>query len=395
MNKVDRWLLPDGIEEILPGQAIQTERLRRQLVDLFQSWGYDYVIPPMVEFTDSLLTGSGSDIDLLTFKLTDQLSGKTMGIRADITPQTARMDAHSLSREGVNRLCYAGHVMHTRPKTPLSSRTPLKVGVELFGEPGIDADVEVISLLIESLQVVNFPKQYLDLGHVGVFRALVEDAQLSDQEEESLFNLLQAKAITEIETWVEQTLENDEQKAWFSALPHLSGSLSILGKAREAFENAPAEVLAAIDELEAIAEQVSVRYPDAQLYFDLGELRGYHYHTGVVFGAYAPGVGNAIASGGRYDHIGEAFGRARPATGFDADLSAICRLIESGEEDTSGIFVNASDNEKLWQKIRELRQQGERVVVGLSGQTEPEIYQKCDRILVEEDGAFNLKQFNS
>ena len=394
MSKVDRWLLPDGIEEVLPRQAAQTENMRRLLVNLFQSWGYDYVIPPMVEFTDSLLTGSGSDIDLLTFKLTDQLSGKMMGIRADITPQAARMDAHSLSREGVNRLCYAGHVMHTRPKSPLASRTPLKVGVELFGEAGIDADVEVMCLLVETLRTVNLPKQYLDIGHVGIFRALAEDAQLDRHEEDEIFALLQTKSIDEISSWVNRVLDDQNQKKWFISLASLAGGVSTLQKARDIFADAPADVIAAIDELEAITSLLLSRYADIQLYFDLSELRGYHYHTGIVFGAYMPGVGNAIASGGRYDHIGEAFGRARSATGFDADLTGIVRLVSNGDFEVDGIFARPCQKDDFWQKIQELRAQGHRVVVGLSGQQLPEDYQRCNRILVEDQDDLVVKSLD-
>ena len=384
MNKVDRWLLPDGIEEILPEQAQHTEMLRRKLVNLFQSWGYEYVIPPMVEFTDSLLTGSGSDVDLLTFKLTDQISGKMMGIRADITPQAARMDAHSLKREGINRLCYAGHVMHTRPKTPLSSRTPLKLGVELFGEAGIDADIEVISLMIETLHQVDLPKQYLDLGHVGIFRALVEATELSECQEREFFQLLQAKASKEIDEWVSKNIDNAAHRSWLKKLPSLAGTQVVLEEARQLFDEASDELLAAVDELEEIAQRVLERYPQTQLYFDLGEIRGYHYHTGVVFGAYAPGVGNAIASGGRYDHVGQSFGRARPATGFDVDLSAICRLVPALPIDQNGVFVPHSENNDLWKTVQELRASGERVVFALSGQQRPLDYQRCDRELVEE-----------
>ncbi len=381
MNKVDRWLLPDGIEEVLPFQANQIENLRRRLMTLFQRWGYDYVIPPMIEFTDSLLTGSGQDIDLLTFKLTDQISGKTMGVRADITPQAARMDAHSLKREGVNRLCYAGHVLHTRIKSPLGSRTPIKVGVELFGEAGLDADIEIISLLLETLTEVKLDKLYIDLGHVGVYRSLVEELALDADSEAELFNLLQTKARAEIETWVEKNISDDTQKQWLLALPKLSGGISVLDDARKVFESAPAEVNVAIDELEALLNTVSQRYPDAQFYCDLSELRGYHYHTGIVFGAFAPGVGNAIASGGRYDHVGEAFGRARPATGFDADLGALARLVELEAESQTGVFVPASEDELQWKAVQELRQKGERVVCGLAGQPAPYDYQYCDRKL--------------
>ena len=387
MNTVDRWLLPDGIEEILPEKAAIAENLRRNIVDLFKTWGYDYVVPPMVEFTDSLLTGSGSDIDILTFKLTDQLSGKTMGIRADITPQTARMDAHSLSREGVNRLCYAGHVMHTKPKSPLSSRTPLKAGVELFGEAGLDADIEIISLMLETLATAQLPKQYIDLGHVGIYRALAEAAQLSDEQETALFELLQTKAYNEIQRWLDAEISDSQIKLWFSELAKLSGSISILQKAREIFLTAPAEVLAAIDEMQALAEAIFQRYPDVQLYFDLSELRGYHYHTGLVFAAYMPGVGTAIASGGRYDHIGEAFGRARPATGFDVDLTAVTRAIEVKPQQDNGIFVSAGMIEH-WSEVQKLREQGERVVCGLSGQEQPYPYQKCNRLFTQENGEF-------
>ncbi|TVZ40543.1 ATP phosphoribosyltransferase regulatory subunit [Alteromonadaceae bacterium 2753L.S.0a.02] len=388
MKQVDRWLLPDGIHEMLPDEAQKVELLRRRLVDVFQRWGYDYVITPMIEFTDSLLTGAGGDIAMLTFKVTDQLSGKTMGIRADITPQAARMDAHSLKRKGVNRLCYAGHVVHTRPNVALGSRTPLQVGIELFGESGIDADIEVISLLLEVLSLVGLPKQYLDIGHVGVYRALAETAELSAEQEHTLFTLLQAKAATEIKEWVNINVADGNVRHWLLELPKLSGSVGILDRARDVFEEAPAEVMVALDELKALAEALQPRYPDAQLYFDLSELRGYHYHTGIVFGAFSPGVGNAIAKGGRYDHIGEAFGRARPATGFAADLSVISRALDTQSQATSGIFVPACNKPEIWQTIQALRAQGERVISGLSGQTEPHDYQGCDRILVEKEQGF-------
>lgn len=391
MNKVDRWLLPDGIEELLPADSGKIESLRRRIVDLFRSWGYDYVIPPMVEFTDSLLTGSGQDIDLLTFKLTDQLSGRMMGIRADITPQAARMDAHSLRRDGINRLCYAGHVMYTKPKTPLASRTPIQAGIELFGEAGLDADIEVISLLLETLKAANLARQYIDIGHAGIYRSLAEYAELSRDQELAFFDLLQAKASNEIAAWVSDNVEDEQTATWLLALPRLSGDSSILATAKETFANAPAEVTAALDELEMIANVLPERYPDAQLYFDLSELRGYHYYTGLIFGAFAPGLGEAIANGGRYDHIGEAFGRARPATGFAVDLTAINRLNGSENPNQPGIFAASGSTQNQWQKIQTLRDKGERVVSGLSGQTAPLGYQNCDRQLVEVDGEWVVK----
>ncbi len=388
MSKVERWLLPDGIEEILPREAQHVEHLRRQLLDLFHGWGYDLVIPPMVEFTDSLLIGQGQDVDMLTCKVTDQMSGRSMGIRADITPQAARMDAHSLKRDGVNRLCYAGHVMYNKPKQPLGTRTPIQVGVELFGEPGLDADIEVISLLLETLRSARLPALCIDLGHVGIYRALAEAAGLTDEQEHQLFGLLQAKAMTDIKNWVAEHVQDDKAAGWFLALPQLSGNASTIARAQAAFEEAPAEVAAALDELQLVAEIIGQRYPEAQLYFDLSELRGYQYLTGMVFAAFAPGVGNAIARGGRYDHIGEVFGRARSATGFAAELVALQRLGQAATPDSPGIFAPVSDNPEQWQAIQALRLAGERVISGLASQPAPADFQGCDRQLVEQDGVF-------
>lgn len=395
MDKVDRWLLPDGIEEMLPAEASNLESLRRRLVDLFQSWGYDYVIPPMVEFVDSLLSGSGEDAELLTFKLTDQLSGKTMGIRADITPQAARMDAHSLQRSGVNRLCYAGHVMYTRPKSPLSSRTPVQVGVELFGESGLDADLEVISLLIETLETAGLPRQYIDVGHAAIFKTLAAHAGLSREDENALFDLMQVKATNEIASWLETKVLNEQSARWLLSLTSLSGSASVLQEAQAIYTDAPQEVRTALDDLQVLAEVLHRRYPQANLYFDLSELRGYHYYTGIIFGAFAPGVGNAIANGGRYDHIGEAFGRARPASGFAADLGAISRTNLDAGHAKPGIFAKAGGDAALWDVIKRLRTAGERVVSGLGSQTSPLPYQACDRILVEQNGNYIVKPLES
>lgn len=394
MIRADRWLLPDGIEEMLPAEAARVEDLRRRLVNQFESWGYDYIIAPMVEFTDSLLAGAGEEISLLTFKLTDQLSGKSMGIRADITPQVARMDAHSQARNGVNRLCYAGHVMHTRPKAPLSSRTPIQVGVELFGESGLDADIEVASLLLATLAAAGLPKQYIDIGHVGIYRSLLELSNFNHEQRTTYLELLKAKSLVDIKPWLESQNLDESLCHWLEMLPKLAGNVAVLGKAHVLFEGAPDELHAAIDELEVLAEVLLERYPDAQLYFDLGELRDYSYHTGIVFGAFAPGAGNAIASGGRYDYIGEAYGRSRPATGFAVDLTGISRLKVEGlaEPDAKGIFAPAVDNPLQWAVIQNLRAQGERVVCGLSGQSSPDSYQFCNRVLTETFTGFDIEE---
>lgn len=363
MTYADRWLLPDGVEEILPAEAQPIEYLRRQLLDLYATWGYDFVIPPMLEYTDSLLIGLGRDVDLLTFKVTDQLTGRTLGIRADITPQTARIDAHSMAANGANRLCYAGNVVHTRPKNPLATRTPIQVGLEFFGEAGIAADLEVISLLLESLHTAGLPRLHIDLGHVGIYRALVSGARLNSAQEDALFDLLQRKAMTEIHEWIAANVKSAGCAELLLALPHLAGGVAILARARQLFASIPAAV-AAVDQLQQVADVMAERYPDAELYFDLSELRGYHYLTGLVFAAFAPGFGNPIASGGRYDHIGEVFGRARPATGFALDISAISKLGLLPVLESSVITVVDNGDAKQWQAVQALRAKGARVVFG-------------------------------
>ncbi len=388
MTSVERWMLPDGIEEILPPEAQQVEGLRSNLVSLFGRWGYQLVIPPMMEFVDSLVVGLGDDVDLSTFKVTDQLTGRSMGIRADITPQIARIDAHSLQRSGVTRLCYSGHVLKTRMKGALGSRNPMQVGVELFGWPGLDADTEIISLMLDTFEHAKVGDICLDLGHVGIYRALAEAAGLSEADETTFFNLMQSKALVEIGDWVEANIKDEKMAQWLLALPRLFGPKKTLAKARIAFEGAPDEVFAAIDELEAVAEIMEVRFPGAQLHFDLSELAGYHYLTGLVFAAYALGRGEAIARGGRYDHIGEVFGRARSAIGFTADLVALSRLSLKPKSSPSAVFAPVSDDPRQWLAIQSLRAEGQVVVVGVAAQESPDKDQSCDRVLKERDGHY-------
>jgi ATP phosphoribosyltransferase regulatory subunit len=386
---VNPWLLPDGVEEILPADAQGVEKLRRRLLDLYSSWGYELIMPPLMEFTDSLLSGVGGDLNLLTLKVTDQLSGQLMGLRADITPQAARIDAHSYVKSGPNRLCYADHVLHAKPKTPLAVRTPLQAGVELFGESGLDADIEVISLLLSSLEEIAVPNLTLELGHVGIYRALLESLSLTKTQEVEFFNLLQAKDVAEIEKWAMASFDSDQAKVWLPLLPTLCGDVSVLDLAREKLTDAPAEVSAAIDELAEVYGIIYKRYPEVNLYFDLSELRGYHYHTGIVFAAYADGFGDAVANGGRYDHIGEAFGRARPATGFGLNLTSVLSLL-SLDEPVAGIYAPPSSDENQWKVIQQLRNQGERVVCGLS--QEPDFNElRCDRQLVLESNEYTVK----
>ena len=386
-----RWLLPEGIEELLPREAAVVERLRRELLDLCNRWGYDLVIPPLVEYCESLLIGLGHDLELQTFTLTDQLSGRLLGIRPDITPQVARMDAHSLRSEGPARLCYAGSVLHTRARSPLASRSPIRLGAELYGDASLAADVEVVSLMLEMLRVAGLQSVTLDLGHVGIFRGLMRQADLDEQTREALFALLQDKAESSIHALLDEAGIEPVLAARLGRLATLNGDRSVIAEARQLFADAPAEVGAALDALDQVADAVTKRSPGVNIHFDLCELHGYHYHTGLVFAAYVPGQGEAVANGGRYDDIGGVFGRARPATGFNTDLRSLLNLACTGGDGVRrGIFVPDVLAESAWAEVSRLREAGERVVVGLPGQTRTQ--SACDRELrAGDDGAWRIE----
>ncbi|UTF61613.1 ATP phosphoribosyltransferase regulatory subunit [Gilvimarinus sp. DA14] len=388
MTYADRWLLPDGIEEILPDEARPIELLRRKLLELYRSWGYEMVIPPLLEYTDSLLIGMGRDVDLLTFKVTDQLTGRTLGIRADITPQTARMDAHSYKREGASRLCYAGHVVHTKPKNPLATRTPIQAGLEFYGDASNAADTEVVSLLLESLRAAGLPKLHIDLGHVGIYRALMAKVDVPTPQKEMFFAMLQRKAVAEMQAWVAANIKDKTIAKVLLALPNLAGSREILTDARALFAAVASDAVNAVDELAAVADVVAARYPEAELYFDLGELRGYHYLTGMVFAAFAPGYGNPIASGGRYDHIGEVFGRRRPATGFAVDITALSKLGVLSAEPSTLIGYSDDGTAAQWQAVAELRGQGKCLVAAASREEMQAL--GCDQTLVKDGDGYTL-----
>lgn len=391
MATVDRWLLPDGIEEVLPQQAAQIEASRRQVLDMFQAWGYEFVITPHIEFLESLLTGAGQKLDLRTFKVTDPLSGHLMGFRADITPQVARMDAHSLRREGPSRLCYAGSVVHARPRLLSRSRSPIQLGAELYGDASPAADIEVISLMLATLEQAQIPEIHMDLGHVGVYRGLARAADLSVDLEAQIFDALQRKAVDEV-TALTEHLPTD-LASMLNKLCQLCGGREILDHAKTVLAAAPDSVLSALDELIAVADALMERYPHLPFYFDLGELRGYHYHTGVVFAAFVPSVGQSIAQGGRYDDIGAVFGRARPATGFSTDLKTLVSLGQQAKvSSTAGIWAPVGAEADLWQAICDLRLTGQRVVQALPGQTVSEAAQAgCDRQLVKNSSGWHVQ----
>ncbi|WP_137818582.1 ATP phosphoribosyltransferase regulatory subunit [Pseudomonas sp. 2FG] len=390
MATVDRWLLPDGIEEVLPPEAARIEAARRQVLDLFQRWGYEFVVTPHIEYLESLLTGAGQDLDLRTFKVIDPQTGRQMGFRADITPQVARIDAHTLRREGPSRLCYAGSVLHAQPRALTTSRSPIQLGAELYGDASPASDVEVISLLLEMLEQAAVPDVHMDLGHVGIYRGLARAAGLSGEVEQQLFDALQRKAVDEVATLTE-TLPPELRKM-LRALAELCGERDVLDLAQACLVEAPDEVHAALDDLIAIADTLSRRYPEVPLYFDLGELRGYHYHTGVVFAAFVPGVGQSIAQGGRYDDIGADFGRARPATGFSTDLKTLVSLGQMElDEPAAGIWAPDNHDLYLWKAVQRLRSENSRVVQALPGQDVAAAREAgCDRQLVLNDGRWQV-----
>jgi ATP phosphoribosyltransferase regulatory subunit len=313
-----KWVLPEYIEDILPAEAKRIENLRRKILDLFFSKKYELVMPPLLEYVDSLLTGTGHDLELRTFKMVDQLSGRMMGVRADITPQVARIDAHLLNRRGVTRLCYCGSVLHTRPAAPGATREPIQIGAEMYGEAGVAADVEMLELLCRALELAGVRKARVDIGHVAVFRAIAKAARVRPEREVELFEALQRKDTPEIKN-LSRSLKSAYREALLM-LPGLYGGAEVLDEAEKKLPRLP-EVKKALATLGRLAK--ACKFPAS---FDLAELRGYHYHSGVVFDAYCDGVAGAVARGGRYDEVGRAFGRARPATGFSIDLRTLASV---------------------------------------------------------------------
>lgn len=369
------WLLPEYFADALPAEAERIERLRRALLDHFRSHGFEFVMPPMLEYLESLLTGAGKDLNLRTFKLVDQLSGRTMGVRADITPQTARIDAHLLNHQGVTRLCYCDSVLHTLPATISASREPVQIGAELYGHAGIAADLAVIRLMAGAFARIKVPVSRIDLGHVGIFRALAEAAGLPRESEETVLSLLQAKdvpGLSEACTNVASPYREALQR-----LPQLYGGAEVLARAAAELPALPG-VVAALDGLRHLVEAA----PDLPFSIDLSDLRGYHYHNGVVFAAYCPGYPAAVALGGRYDGAGKAFGRDRPATGFSMDLREVARLAPPGKPMGAILAPSAAHDARLAAHIAALREQGEVVVELLPGESACE-GPVCDRRLAK------------
>lgn len=387
MDKV-HWLLPEGIDEVVPPQAAQLEKVRRELLDMYHAWGYDLVIPPFIEFLDSLLMGTGADIDLKTFKLTDQISGRLMGVRADMSTQVARIDAHHLENAAPSRLCYVGTVLHTRPDGFGGTRAPLQVGAELYGHAGYQSDVEIISLMLETFAKAGVENVSIDLGHVGIFRGLAKQAELDTVQEARLFNALQRKSVPEIRESLAEFNISNNLAAKVLALSDMNGSQDVIKEARNILAGSSEEVMQAIDYIEQVAAQVCAKYPELPLHYDLAELRGYKFHTGIVFSAYVPESGVEVARGGRYDNIGSEFGRARAATGFSTNLKTLMRLSSRSPsiQDAAIWAPCVSDDQArqtlLASAVTDLRSQGKRVICELPGESGSAQEQGCTEQLV-------------
>ena len=382
------WLLPENIADVLPSEARKVEELRRAMLDAFRSYGYELVMPPLLEYIESLLTGAGGDLDLRTFKLIDQLSGRTLGLRADMTTQVARIDAHLLNRATVTRLCYAGSVLHTRPIGLHATREPLQIGAEIYGHAGLEADAEIQQLALAALALAGFTEVRLDLCHVGVVRALIAADATAQRHEAELFSLLRAKDVPELQVLTRNF--HAVTRSALLALPGLYGDIDVLERARGVLPHLPG-VTAALDDLQTLAgladKGLSGR---ARVTIDLADLRGYQYESGAMFALYVPNLPNAVARGGRYDHVGEAFGRARPATGFSLDLRELARLLPTAVRKLA-IRAPWGQDGLLHARLAELRAAGEIVVQSLPGHENETEEFECDRALVLENGHWTIQ----
>ena len=384
-----KWLLPEYIEDILPLEARRIEALRRSMLGLFEVHGYQLVLPPLLEYVESLLTGTGHDLDLKMFKLVDQLSGRMLGVRADITPQVARIDAHLMNRSGVNRLCYAGSVLHTLPAGLNRTREPLQIGAEIYGHAGIESDLEVQRLMLDVLRLAGIAQLQLDIGHVAVFRALVRKAGVDADTEAELFHAVQVKDSPALAKLVRR--HDRGLRAALLALPELAGGMEVLAQAKRRLPDY-AEIRQALAQMRAIGS--ALQDHGTRICFDLGELRGYHYHSGVVFAVYADGCSNALALGGRYDEVGKAFGRARPATGFSMDLREIVAAAPVAEARAAVLAPHLPRDAALLRRIATLRGAGEIVIIDLPGHEKSRAELGCNRKLMLRNGKWVVVKTN-
>ncbi len=391
MNSRTRWLLPTGIQEVLPNDAVILENQRRKLIDLFRSWGYRLVIPPFIEFVDSLLLKDSDDLNIQTFKFTDQISGRMLGVRADMTPQVARIDAHMLKEEGATRLCYCGTVLLTQAESAGGTRSPLQIGAELYGDDSIESDAEIIRMMLTAITETSIDNPLLDLGHAGIFDILCDEVDLIGEAKQDLFSILQRKSAPDMQAFLNTMDCADSHKSAIAAMNQLHGDAQILQQAKSVLAPAGGRMVVAINKLEALAEKLGKHLSNHQIHFDLAEVRGYHYQNDLVFAAYDRASGAELARGGRYNNIGEAFGRARPATGFSADLKQLLKLSQLDSDTQPAIFAPLSDDPALDQIITELRNSGETIIAGLSS-SDTAKSSACKRQLEQDGDTWAIKE---
>jgi len=379
--KVNRWILPEGVEELLPEQASRVESLRRSLLDEFATWGYQLVMPPFVEFAESLLLDENPELNVQTFKVVDRTSGKTLGVRADITPQIARINAHSMDVSGVNRLCYAGSVLHSTPKSPLASRSPIQVGCELFGNSDVTADIEVISLMISTLKVAGVQNITLDLGHVAIISTLLDSTEANELEREQICVALAKKSIDELKSALEGLAINAKLRAAIVSAASIVGGRESTARLKEALLGLSPTIDQALDELSYVQKVIAERFVDVELFIDVTQMRGFGYHTGIVYSALTPSIGEPLAVGGRYDALSERFGRACPSTGFNCNLKALLAFVEQIAPQDNRVFLPVEHSRAAWHFVVELRSQGWEVIEGTKDSSPSEEQYRCSHIV--------------
>jgi ATP phosphoribosyltransferase regulatory subunit len=381
------WLLPEHIADVLPAEARRLEELRRALLEMARGYGFELVMPPLLEHLESLLSGTGRALDLRTFKLVDQLSGRSLGLRADTTPQVARIDAHLLNRQGVTRLCYCGPVLHTRPQSAHATREPLQLGAEIYGHAGLEADLEVQDLALDGLRAAGLKNLVLDLADARIVRGVLAGVPVEAAVLNEVVTALAAKDQASLAR-LSQGFAADTRAALL-ALPALYGDGAVLDDARRLLPARPM-ITAALDDLAWLAQHVGRAHPDVRVGFDLADMGGYAYYSGARFAVYAPGASDALLRGGRYDEVGAVFGRNRPAVGFSTDLKllAACAAPESRR---TAVRAPWSEDIGLRQAVRRLRELGDTVVCILPGHEHESEEFDCDRELVAIDGRWVLR----
>lgn len=402
------WLLPDGVDELLPENAWRVDQLRRQFTDCCRHSGYELVMPPLIEYIDALLTGTGETTNLQTFKVVDQQSGRTLGVRADMTPQVARLDAHALRSDAPNRLCYTGTVLRARADGFGGSRTPQQFGAELFGHASAAADIEIIRLMLDTASIAGLDTTtlVLDLGHVGVYQGLCQSSGFTGSVQKAVFGAMQRGSLPDLQQALASANSSAGLTKAFESLLSLRGGVSVIEKAKstllatDVVKDLPIDasdaIAGALQTLHEVVTAVQLSHAEVRVVIDFAELRGYHYHTGTLFAAYT-NRGDVIARGGRYDAIGKAFGRDRAATGFSGDLTQLALLAGAKVPVADSIFVpnvsplTAADEAALLATVAELRRSGKRVVMALPGDATSAETHQCTQALIQRDGAWRVE----